>query len=84
MINASKKKQASKQTKYASVPVSDSQTGSNQSQMNVNTSNVNSVNVNNVNSPEIVATKRTCPVCGLEVEEGNADVCGFCGTSLNS
>ena len=86
VINASKKKQASKQTKYASVPVTDSQTSSTQSQVNANNSNVNSLNVNNssVSSPKIVATKRNCPVCGLEVENGNADICGFCGTPLNS
>jgi len=81
VISASKKRQASKQEKYASVLVADASTGSVQPQVNEKSL---SMNGSSENSHRIVVAKRTCPVCGLEVDHGNTDICGFCGTSLNS
>ncbi len=80
VINASKKRQTGKQVKYAST-LSDSDTKEqNKARDNTNSNkSTNSVNA----SVKMKASKVTCPVCGLEVDNNGADSCGFCGSPLN-
>ncbi len=78
VINASKKRQTGKQVKYESSVSEKTQVDE---MLNNSGSNVSSIK--STSPVKMKAAKIVCPVCGLEVDNNDANTCGFCGSSLN-
>ncbi len=81
VIRASKKKQDSRQSRYASVIEQEKAEAASETSTFKNT-NVHSASVKT--PARMQSAKRICPVCGLEVENNGAETCSFCGSSLNA